>query len=623
MNKLPEQLQTGSKSTRSILLTGLRGAIDQEKRTVELAFASETGVERYWGVEILDCSASSVRMDRLQSSGPLLMDHDTSDQVGVIESVQIGADRVIRAVVRFGRSARASEIFQDVVDGIRSNVSVGYLVHEARFESEKDGVSTYRITDWEPYEVSVVSVPADIAVGVGRAQPTIPEKTMPDPIVITQADVDRASQTAAQSAQEVERKRVKEINDISSTYKRYGLDDLAREAVNGGMSVDEFRQRAMDQMIKAPKPTADIGLTESEKRQYSMIRVINALANPQDRRAQEQASFELECHRAASELRIKNGGKPAEGIVVPFDVLTASGRGRRDLTKGTNNAGGYTVATDLLGGSFIELLRAAMVIDRLGTRMLTGLVGNIAIPKQSGGATAYWVGENTAPTESQQTFGQVTMNPKTVGTFTDISRKLLLQSSIDVEALVQEDLAKVLGLAIQSVAIKGGGSNEPTGILGTAGIGDVAGGTNGAAPTWPNIVALETAVSVANADVGTLNYLTNPAVRGKLKNTEQFSTTNGQPVWKEGNTPLNGYSAGVTNGVPSNLTKGSASGVCSAIIFGNFSDLLIGMWGGLDLLIDPYTGGAAGTVRVRVLQDVDVAVRHAESFAAMLDALTA
>jgi HK97 family phage major capsid protein len=253
--------------------------------------------------------------------------------------------------------------------------------------------------------------------------------------------------------------------------------------------------------------------------------------------------------------------------------------------------------------------------------MLTGLQGNVAIPRQTGAGTAYWVAESSAPTESQQAFDQVTMSPKTVGAFTDISRKLLAQSSLDVEALVQQDLATVLGLAIQQAAINGtGASNQPSGLL-TLITPSVAGGTDGLAPTWAHIVELESDVSVANADIGTLSYLTNAKVRGKLKGTSKVSGQNGF-VWEGGDTPLNGYRAAVTNGVPSNLTKGTGTNL-SAIIYGNFADLLIGMWGTLDLMVDPYSLSTSGTVRVVALQDVDVAVRHAESFATMVDAITA
>jgi HK97 family phage major capsid protein len=611
--KTPKELQPGATHQRGLSLIE-RAVVDEAARTATLAFSSEAPVERSWGIEILDHSTKSMRVGRLASGGPLLMDHDTRDHVGVIESVQIGADRVARAVVRFGRSARAEEVFRDVVDGIRRNVSVGYVIHEARLEGEQNGVQAYRVSDWEPYEISLVAVPADASVGVGRSAESVitsQETTMETPNTGNPAD------TSAAGADQ-ERKRSTEILAIAKQYAGRGLDELATKAIQNGQSVEQFRAAVIDKLASAPKPTAEIGMDQRDLKRYSLVRALNFLANPNDRRAREAASFELECSQAAAETR----GKASQGLIIPFDILSRSLQ-QRDLNVGTTTAGGHLVETSLLSGSFIDLLRNAMVIDRLGTQMLTGLVGNIAIPGQSGAATAYWVTEGSAPTESQQTLRQVPMSPKTVGAFTDISRKLLLQSSIDVEGFVQRDLATVLGLAIQSVAIQGGGSNEPTGILATAGIGDVAGGTNGAAPNWANIVELETDVSVANADVGTLAYLTNARVRGRLKTTYEDGPGSGVRVWQNGSTPLNGYAAGVTNAVPSNLTKGTASGICSAIIFGNFADLIIGMWGGLDLMVDPYSNSTSGTVRVVALQDVDVAVRNAVSFSAMKDALTA
>lgn len=622
----PKELTSGAKCERFLQLeVRQRDAIDVEARTVELAFASETPVDRYWGLEILDLGSKSIRMDRLKRGGPLLMDHRYDDQVGVIESVQIGSDRVARAVVRFGKSARASEVFQDVVDGIRTNVSVSYRIFAAVLEAQKDGVDTYRVTDWEPYEISFVSVPADIAVGVGRSaeqeeNPEQPPAPKPEIRAMSNEQNPAASvdNTAAISAAQtrgadVERKRVSDISAIGDQYAKYGVDKIAGEAIRSGMSVDEFRAKAMDAMANAPKPNADIGMDKKEVRQYSLLRAMNCLANPGDKRAFDAAAFERECSDAAAQ----RSGKAAQGLLVPYDVL------KRDLTVGTPADGGNLVATNLLSGSFIDMLRNAMVINGLGAQYLTGLVGNIAIPKQTGGGTTYWVTEGSAPTESKQAIGQVPMAPKTVGSFTDISRKLLLQSSIDVEAFVTKDLAMQMALAIQAVAITGGGSGEPTGILATSGIGSVAGGTNGAAPTWGNIVDLETAVSVANADIGSLAYLTNAKVRGKLKKTFVDSGSNAERVWDKGDAPLNGYRAGVTNAVASNLTKGTATAICSAILFGNFADLIIGMWGGLDITVDPYTNSTSGTVRVVELQDVDVAVRHAESFSAMLDALTA
>ncbi|MEM4234906.1 MAG: phage major capsid protein [Candidatus Methanomethylicaceae archaeon] len=360
---------------------------------------------------------------------------------------------------------------------------------------------------------------------------------------------------------------------------------------------------------------AKIGMGEKDLRQYSLLRAIRAAANHDWRGA--ELEFE------ASEATAKLLGKQPQGFYVPQDWMEYRNLEQRDLVKGTLSAGGYLVATELLAQSFIEMLRNRMVVQRAGATVLGGLVGDIAIPKQTGGATAYWVAESGAPTESQQTVGQVPLSPKTVGAYTDISRKLLLQSSIDVEAFVRRDLATTLALAIDKAALHGTGSNnQPTGIANTTGIGIVSGGTNGAAPTWAHIVQLETEVAIDNADVGALAYMTNAKVRGKLKATPRTPTYGDIMVWEGNNTPLNGYPAYVTNQVRSDLDKGTSTGVCSAIFFGNWNDLLIGMWGGLDILVDPYTGGTSGTVRVVALQDVDIAVRFPESFAAMLDALT-
>lgn len=600
-----------------------RAAINEEARTVELAFSSETPYERWWGIEVLDNTPSAVRLGRLTSGGPLLMDHDTRDQIGAVESVRIDADRVGRAVVRFGKSARAQEVWQDVQDGIRRNVSVGYAIHKAALvETSDSGLDTYRVTDWEPLEISLVSVPADATVGIGRSaadggdnpiQNLTPEKSMTEPTTTPAAPVDHAAieRAAAERAAQDYTKRAADIIAIGEMFAKHGGEKRAAEALRAGKTVEQFRADMLQHMATQPVPTADIGMTDKEARSYSFLRALNAMANPGDRKAQELAAFE----REASEAVAAKQGRAARGFYVPSEVQ------RRDLTVGTATAGGHTVATNLMAANFIELLRNKMALTGLGAQFLSGLVGNIAIPRQTGGATAYWVAESGAPTESQAAFDQVTMSPKTVGAYSDISRKLLLQSSIDVEGFVRNDLATVLALAIDLAAINGSGaSNQPTGILATSGIGDVAGGANGAAPTWANIVELESDVAIANADVGSMGYLTNAKVRGKLKTTSKVSGQNGF-IWEDG--MLNGYTAAVSNQVPSNLTKGSSGAVASAIIFGNWSDLIIGQWGTLDLMVDPYSNSTSGTVRVVALQDVDIAVRHAVSFSAMLDALTA
>ncbi len=624
---MPKHLKPGTRCERAATFD--RAAVDDEARTVELAFSSEQPYERWWGVEILDHSPQSIRLGRLSSGGPLLMDHDARDHVGVIESVRIDADRVGRAVVRFGRSQRAEEIFQDVKDGIRRNVSVGYMIHRATLVETREDQEIYRVTDWEPHEVSLVSVPADASVGVGRAMedPRTVEQDeqaeTPKPQAIKELRV-MTTETQApdlagieQRAREGEHKRAADIIAIG---EKYALQSLASDAVRSGMPVGEFQAKAIEALSSRAKPTADIGLTEREARRFSMVRAIAALAatGAESRKAREAAAFEIECSQAVADKI----GREARGVFVPNEVQ------QRDLVVGTTTAGGHLVSTDLLASSFIDLLRNRMSVMRAGAQMLTGLQGNIALPRMTGAATAYWVTEGNAPTESQQAFDQVTMSPKTVGAFTDLSRKLLLQSSVDVEGLVRRDLATVLGLEIDRVALNGSGSApQPRGVLQTSGIGAVVGGTNGLAPTWAHIVELWSDVAAANADFGTTGFVTNSKVIGNLMTTEKATGTAqfvcpGFPD-ASGVTSIAGARAVVSNQVPSNLTKGTSSGVCSAIAFGNWADLLVGMWGVLDLTVDPYSNSTSGTVRVVALQDVDVAVRHAESFSAMLDALTA
>jgi len=609
-----KQIKTGN-LTRYFNLD--RTAIDEEARTVGLSFSSDAPVERWFGMEVLDHSPKSVDLGRLNDGAPLLMDHDTSDQIGRVESATVDGKRG-QAIVRFSKSVRAQEIFTDVMDGIRQNISVGYRINEMELDESRseDEVETYVATRWQPFEVSVVSVPADNSIGIARSADgdNITKitnlKTKNKEVKMTTentTNIDAA--TVARDAVAADRARSQEIDAIVAKHPE--LKEIGSQFKGNDRSMDEFRGVALDSITKNQPTTAaiedtKIGMSDKEADNFSIVRAVNALVtgNWNDAGFEREMSDEM-----ASKL-----GKRAQGFYIPTDVLM------RDLNVTTATAGGHTVATDLLSGSFIDMLRNKMATVGLGATMMTDLVGNIAIPRQTGGATSYWVAESGAITESQAAFDQVSMSPKTVGSMSDISRKMLLQSSMDVESFVRNDLATSLALAIDSAAINGSGtSNQPTGILNTSGIGSVVGGTNGAAPDWADIVDLESAVAIDNADMGALGFLTNAATRGKLLQTEKASGT-AQYVWSDSNT-LRGYNAAVSNQVPSNGTKGTGTAL-SSMVFGNWNDLIIGTWGGIDINVDTSTGSASGTVRVVALQDVDIAVRHAESFAAMTDIIT-
>ena len=564
-----------------------------EDRTYEFPFSSEYPVARYFGNEILSHEKGAADLSRLNDSAPLLFNHDPDRVIGVVERAYLDdKKRKGYAKVRFSRNPFAQEVLSDVKDGVLRNVSFGYSIDKME---EREG-GDFVATSWAPYEVSVVSIAADPhQVGIGRslieselenaasAAPStepIPEmeNTTPD------LEVVRAE------AVEAERTRIAEVTSLCS---KHGMEDLGRQLVESGRSIDEARAAVLDKLNIKEEPVtmqaAEIGLSEKESRSFSFLRAINYLANPTDRNAREAAAFEIE----ASEAAAAKLGRSSRGITIPMDVL------RRDLNVGTASAGGNLVETQLDSANFIDLLRNASALDQAGATVLTGLTGNVNIPRQSGAATAYWVAESGSPTESQQTIDQISMTPKTCGAFTDYSRKLMIQSSIDVENMVRNDLARVLALEIDRVGLYGSGSsNQPLGLKDTTGVltEDFAADT----PTFSEVVALESDVSGANALLGSPVYLMNSAMRGSLK-TKAKDSGSGLFVMEGG--LVNGYEGVLSNQV--------ASG---DLWFGNFADLIIGYFSGLDIMVDPYTGSTSGTVRVVALQDVDIAVRHPESF---------
>lgn len=662
-------IKPGSIGKRSLPITLRREKINEDTREVVLSFSSEAPVERWFGLEILDHRPECVRLERIRAMGALIMDHDPSQQVGAVRDVWIENGRCY-ARVQFSRSSRGEEVFQDVVDDIRRGVSVGYTIYSAYLRDTEDDIDTYVVDDWEPYEITLTSIPADITVGAARSKDAsagifeIVEDEREMKMGLREEELDEedreseeeeerdeeeedrsdddeedredddkeeeeersmtitasAEKKAREEGRTAEQKRASEIMELGQLYARFDGVSLACKAIREGWPIDKFRAKLLEK-ARVPESAADIGMSEREIQQFSFLRAINALANPTNRKAQEAAKFE----REVSEAIAAKFGRAAQGIFIPSDVM----RARRDLEVGAGggSTGGKLVATDLLTGSFIDLLRNRMMTIRMGAQMLTGLIGDVAIPRQTGGATAYWVAESGSPTESAPAFDQVPMSPKTVGAYVDISRKMLLQSSLDVELFVRNDLAKVIALAIDLAGINGTGTgNQPTGILQTSGIGSVIGGTNGAAPTWAHMVKLWSEIAIANADFGTTGILTNAKVVGKLMTTLKDSGVPGYVIEDfpnaEGFTNCGGMRVGVSNQVPSNLTKGSATSVCSAIIAGNWADLIYGHWGALDLTVDPYSLSTSGAVRIVALQDVDVAVRHPESFSAMKDALT-
>ena len=599
--------------------------ISEDKRTVNLAFSSEEPYDRSFGTEILSHNPEDVDFSFIASGrAPLLLNHDLEKQIGVIEEAKISdADKVGRAVVRFGKSKLADEVFRDVIDGIRSNVSVGYEIMKmdrVKGDDEDEEKPSYRV-NWKPLEASIVSIPADTTVGVGRSRydnltdqdsrkETIKvitrentmEKAKENPKVET-SQVNVEEQVA--KAKKNETARIKEITSLGS---RHNCSDLASKAVNDDVSVAQFRGVVLNKLGEA-KPLDkkdEVGLSNKENRDYSIVKAIKAMATG------NWSGAELE--KEASDEISRKTGKTPRGIYIPSDL-----RWKRDLIQGVAGDGGNLVATNLLAGSFIEALRANMVVKQAGALFLSGLVGEVAIPAQNAVNSASWVAENAAVTEVNTTYRQVTMSPKTLGTFTDISRHLMHQSTPAIETIVRNDIIKTLSNEVDKKAIQGDGtSNTPTGILSTSGIGAVAMGTNGDQGTWAKVVETWKEVATDNANIGALAWVTSPLQISRFMSTVKVATSDSVMIMNDQN-KLMGYNVFSTTNSPDNLTKGTASGTCSALTFGNFNDLIVGEWGSLDISVDPYTNAAKGGTRIIGLYDVDVAVRHAESFAAIKD----
>ncbi len=569
--------------------------VDEENRRVRIGVSSEEPVERSFGMEVLGHSAEDINMEFMESGrAPLLLDHDMTKQIGVIEEFKLDqtANRTI-AVVRFGRSALAEEVFRDVLDGIRMNISVGYRVDKLTRMKDKD--EDYYRASWTPLEVSSVSVPADQSrlVGVGRSK-EIAEKAKVQIMSNEKQEInlDEVRSESAEAAKKEFARNSKEILDLAVKHNKR---DLAHQAISEGKSVEEFRGILLDNIsndtpLETPK---DIGLTEKETKRFSLLRAINAMANPTDRRAQEAAKFEFE----ASEAAQRSYGQTAQGIMLPDEVLR--NWNQRDLSAGSD---GDLIGQDYRAGDFIDVLRNNSAVMPLAT-MLNGLSGDVKIPRKTAAASAAFISsEGGAAGESELTVGNVSMSPKSLGAFTDITRQLMIQSSIDVENLVRNDLAASMAIAIDDAALEGSGSSgNPTGITNTSGINSVS-LSSAAAPTFAEMVSMETAVRVDNALLGDLAYIVHPTNYGTLKTTEKASNT---AQFVAVNDEINGYRAVVSPQLTANN-----------YVFGNFNDLLIGMFGGLDIVVDPYTSSSSGTVRIVALQSVDVAVRHAVSFCA-------
>ena len=332
------------------------------------------------------------------------------------------------------------------------------------------------------------------------------------------------------------------------------------------------------------EPVTELGLTENQVQDYSLFRAIRA----QISNNWKDAEFELECSKEISDKL----DKEARGFYVPYDVQRVM----------STTAGGVgAVGTDHLAGDFIDALRSQAIVTSLGARIMSGLVGNVDIPRLDTSGTFYWLTEDQDVTLSDGVVGSVLMSPKTVAGAVPMTRKLLKQSAPSVEQIIRNDLIQGAAIAIDAAAINGSGAaGQPLGIVGQTGVNSVAVADVGMIPTFTEAVSFETAIATDNALAANMAYLTNPTIKGALKTALKSAGVSGY-IWD--NDEVNGYRAVGSNQCPA-----------TNFIMGDFSQLLIGMWGVLDIMPDEAAKAASGGLILRVFQDIDIAVRQPAAF---------
>ncbi|MGH9745126.1 MAG: phage major capsid protein [Candidatus Acidiferrales bacterium] len=615
-----------------------QGKRDEDR--FDISISSEFPVERWFGKEILDHSAGAVDLSRAKRGLSFLDSHDAMSVIGIVENVKVGDDKKLRGQVRFSRSAPAQQIKTDIQDGIRRFISVGYMVNEYVLDkSSKEEGDTYRATKWTPMEASSVGVPADPSVGNDR-----------------KAGV-RQYPVSVRSANPASEPNLKEVNvaqenavavtesrtaaaEIIRLGKVHGIEhDKVVEFVSGNKSVDEFSRFALEEVAKkgaaaVRQPPAEsqerLDLNTREQAEYNIARgIMTAIRN--DEASKSGVSKRDNCLELEISDTIDKGwtGSRHGGIFIPWSIRTGMTpemrtkypnlfKTRAGLDSGTATAGQELKFTE--PGEFIQFLYNSMRVKELGARTIAGLRDNVSYPKQTGKATGSWVGENPGSdvSDSALTLGSIASSPRTYQSSSSYSRQLLAQAVIDVDTLVREDLARDMALAVDSVAIVGGGSNQPTGIVPTSGVQSyvaIADSGNGGALAWDDIVIMSEKLEDANADqLGDGAWLTTPGVKSSLKRTARLGNTIGLPIWADDST-VDGYRSRSSNQVTKNSTKGTSGATLHTIIRGIFETMVIGMWGsGFELVVDPYRLKKQGMIELTTFMLTDVTLKYPVAF---------
>lgn len=567
------------------------------------------------GHEVLGHAKGEIDESRMKD-GLVIQDTHWGDQIGIIRKPEL-KDGKLGGVIEFGCGERAQEIARDAAAGIRRNMSVGYIVREyKKVGKAEDGLPIFRVTKWTPYEASFVNVPADTNIGVGRVADTADEGSgdvvraaVVEPSAVTPKEKEMDVKTIAALMAKAERAHMKAA-DVSAMIEAGKTEtEIANEIAERACAyADELAKKHAQPESQRKTVIFDGGDERKIVKEYNLLNVIRALA--------KDGSPDVGFEREISDQIAKAQHKEARGFYIPEAVLVRAITGKTNVTGEIVGNGAATVETSLLASQYIDELVATTVLGAAGVQTVGGLVGDISIPKGTA-VTAGWIAEkDNAPTKTP-TFSQVPGTPHTAAANAILSRRLVIQSSLAVQNLVARLILEAIGRAVEAAAFDGTGTNnQPTGLSATTGVGAVTMAKD--APTKANLVDFWEKVYTANAAGANMKYIGSPAVKALLCKTLDITTvSNGKA----------GDSAAIVGGVGAGyLCSKDAkvegfdflmSALCNAkkLYFGNWAEILMCFWSGVDMTVDPYTYSAKGAWQVTAFQDCDVIVRHPAAFA--------
>ena len=685
-----------------------------DERTIDVVFSAGAEYRQWWGREKLVVSRKACKLERLNKRiAPVLHNHDRDQTIGIVESARIDGENAV-ATLRFSKSTNADEIYQDILDDIRRQLSCGYRILKYEIDETNERDPLYTITEWEPYEISVVAYAADpdcqpisnrsdillpLSTEQRAASPSsdnpepsptenseeeihdmdpkealriareanLPElgtraieeswtqETLEALIAHEQARVaaeaeranaePEAESTGESTAEpptnanrgddagdeggdagdgggdepetdDAEKARVQRIYDLGAEHDQR---ELALEAmIDPNCTAEEFATRllALNQENKE-RAEAELNLPERitmDPKDQANFRICNLIHHLATGGRSKRGGKEAEICEEEAKLRTRQGIE-TEGTPIPPQIFSDRSLYRNNTglflehrllsaTQDTGASGGHTIDDELLADGFIDILLEFHAAIQLVTK-LPDLMGNITFPRLSSRSVAYWTGEVEAATETTAQFDTVTLEPHHLRAWSEISTTLLHQSSLPIEQLVRRDLARALAKEWDKAILLGSGAtNQISGINSISGLAEsLWPADTGSTSNFDYDTLLEAEEKLANEDalMGRLAWIVSPRIRRYGRKTAELGSGTSRPIWRKGR--MLDYEAYVTTQVPTEVG-----------FFGNWEEMMAGMWGGIDVLVNPYSKDKEGIVRITTGQMCDVASRHDESF---------